>query len=83
MKKAFLMSLVLMPLAVFAQDVVPVAPSFWDQLKSAGLMIAIYAALASIASIVFSTMATKTGIIGTIGGILKSIVDVFSANLKH
>ncbi len=56
--------------------------AFWASLGDAG-HIAIYAAGASILSIIFSALAAKGGVVGKIFGFLKTIVDFLSANQKH
>ena len=56
--------------------------ALWTSLGDSG-HIAIYAAVASILSIVFGSLASKEGIVGKIFTFLKSAVDFLSMNQKH
>lgn len=83
MKKALCLSLMFVPLVAIAQVAPPAETSFWEQLKSFGIMAAIYGSVASILFVLANTMIAKGGIFTTIGNIIKSIIEVFSSNLKH
>ena len=56
--------------------------AFWTSLGEAGHLV-VYLGLLSIAGAIFAGMSKLGGVLGKVGGLLKGIVDFFSANLAH